>query len=81
MAVVTAARAVKPEPVLRAVELTGMRAEVWREAKHAADRQTFWKRRGWTVVTLASRMFTLVGVAVHDVWGELAGSAPAVVRL
>src|SRR5262245_42038990 len=53
---------VAPEAVLRAVERTGMRAEVWREgAKDAFGERTFWQRRGRTILTAASGLFTLAG--------------------
>jgi Zn2+/Cd2+-exporting ATPase len=56
--------AVTPDAVLEAVARTGMRAEVWREdAKARAEERSFWLRRGRTLVTLASGLFTVAGFA------------------
>ncbi|MEA2605032.1 MAG: Zn2+/Cd2+-exporting ATPase [Acidobacteriota bacterium] len=51
--------------ILKAVERTGMRAQVWAEATERAEPEGFWPRRGRTVMTAASGLVLLAGFAVH----------------
>jgi Zn2+/Cd2+-exporting ATPase len=53
--------------ILKAVERTGMRAQVWAEATERAEPEGFWPRRGRTVLTAASGLAALAGFAVHAV--------------
>jgi Cd2+/Zn2+-exporting ATPase len=51
--------------ILKAVERTGMRAQVWTEASERAEPEGFWQRRGRTLMTAASGLALLAGFAVH----------------
>ncbi|MEO6196308.1 MAG: heavy metal translocating P-type ATPase [Thermoanaerobaculia bacterium] len=51
--------------ILKAVERTGMRAQVWAEATERAEPEGFWQRRGRTALTAASGLAALAGFAVH----------------
>jgi Cd2+/Zn2+-exporting ATPase len=53
--------------ILKAVERTGMRAQVWQEATERAEPEGFWQRRGRTALTAASGLAALAGFAVHAV--------------
>jgi Cd2+/Zn2+-exporting ATPase len=57
--------AVSPDAVLRAVERTGMHAEVWREGTRADTERRFWQRWGRTTLTAASGLLTLAGFLTH----------------
>jgi Cd2+/Zn2+-exporting ATPase len=59
--------------ILKAVERTGMRAQVWAEATERSEPEGFWQRRGRTVTTAASGLALLAGFAVH---AGLAGGIP-----
>lgn len=74
MAVGPGPEAVTEEAVVRAVARTGMRAEPWRGDEVAKDEGRFWDRRGRTVLTAASALFTLLGFLAHA-W--LSGSVRA----
>ena len=77
-----AADRVEPAAVIRAVQRTGMRAEVWRgDAKAAADRQTFWQRRGRTALTAVSGSCTAAGAAVRVALVGLAEPVPVAARV
>jgi Zn2+/Cd2+-exporting ATPase len=76
-----AADTVEPAAVIRAVERTGMRAEVWREHAGAADRQTFWQRRGRAVLTAVSGAATAAGAAVQVGLVGLAEPVPVAARV
>jgi Zn2+/Cd2+-exporting ATPase len=77
-----AADSVEPAAVIRAVDRTGMRAEAWPEdGKAAADRQTFWQRRGRTVLTAVSGAATAVGAAVQVGLVGLAEPVPVAARV
>src|SRR4051812_2910159 len=70
---------VSPEVVLRAVERTGMRAEVWREDDRRREaRERAWQRRGRAVLTAASGLSALAGFLTHTALagglGEALGS-------
>jgi Cd2+/Zn2+-exporting ATPase len=51
--------------ILKAVERTGMRAQVWREGSEGVEKEGVWQRRGRTVLTSVSGGATLAGFAVH----------------
>jgi len=53
------------EQVVAAVARTGMRAEAWTDVQRGAGQVSFWQRRGRTVLTSASGVFSLAGFAVH----------------
>lgn len=65
---------VTPECVMQAVARTGMRAEVWQGTEETSDRGRFWERRGRTILTAISGLFSLIGFLTH-VW--LAGGVEA----
>lgn len=65
---------VSTETVKQAVARTGMRAEVWQGNEEVSDRGRFWERRGRTILTVASGLFSLAGFLTH-VW--LAGGIGA----
>jgi Cd2+/Zn2+-exporting ATPase len=50
--------------ILKAVERTGMRAQVWAEASGRAEPEGFWLRRGRMVMTAASGLALLAGFAL-----------------
>jgi Cd2+/Zn2+-exporting ATPase len=58
---------VSPEAIRQAVWRTGMRAEFWQDEPTQPRDENFWRRRGRTVLTLASGLFTILGFLVH-VW-------------
>jgi Cd2+/Zn2+-exporting ATPase len=69
---VAADETVSPESVLRAVERTGMRAEVWPERANAtAERASWWRRWGRTWLTATSGVLTACGAV-----GQFALTAP-----
>jgi Zn2+/Cd2+-exporting ATPase len=67
MTVTPASPEVSPESIRRAVARTGMRAEDWRDEPAGPRDEGFWQRRGRTVLTAASGLFTALGFLVH-VW-------------
>lgn len=48
-----------------AVAKTGMRAELWTDVQPGAADHGFWQRRGRTLLTALSGIFTALGFAVH----------------
>jgi Cd2+/Zn2+-exporting ATPase len=60
--------------ILKAVERTGMRAQVWREGSEEVEAQGVWQRRGRTLLSSASGLFVIAGFATHAV---LAGGIAA----
>ena len=54
-----------PNEVQAAVARTGMRAEPWTDAKGAATDADWWERNRRTVLTAASGVLLLAGVATH----------------
>ncbi|HJT76002.1 MAG TPA: heavy metal translocating P-type ATPase [Gemmataceae bacterium] len=67
MTVTRASADVSPESIRQAVARTGMRAEDWRDEPAGPRNEGFWQRRGRTVLTAASGLFTALGFLVH-VW-------------
>lgn len=65
MTVTQASADVSPESIRQAVARTGMRAEVWRNELSDTRDNGFWQRRGRTVLTVASGLFTALGFLVH----------------
>lgn len=53
--------------VIRTVERTEMRAQVWQEATDRAEPEPFWQRRGRTLLTTLSGLTLLAGFTVHAV--------------
>lgn len=51
--------------IVTAVERTGMRAQVWKEASEGAEPVGIWQRWGRTVLTTVSGIGTLAGFATH----------------
>lgn len=51
--------------IARVVSRTGMRAEQWQDVQPDAAKNSFWQRRGRTVLTAVSGFFALAGFAVH----------------
>ncbi|HXU34145.1 MAG TPA: heavy metal translocating P-type ATPase [Thermoanaerobaculia bacterium] len=62
---VLSAPGVNPREVVKAVERTGMGAQVWEDDAERLEPESFWLRRGRTVLTVASGAFALFGFAVH----------------
>jgi len=60
----TVQAAISPKAILQAVAKTGMRAEAWKE-KASVDRESFWTRRGRTVMTMVSAACLLSGFLFH----------------
>lgn len=54
-----------PEAIRQAVAATGMRAEAWREEGAGPQEESFWQRRGRTVLTAVSGLCTLLAFLVH----------------
>jgi Cd2+/Zn2+-exporting ATPase len=67
----TGSVAVTSEIVLMAVARTGMTAEVWKDGPKPTDKQSFFQRRGRTLLTAVSGIFTVAGFVTH---AALAGS-------
>lgn len=65
MTVDTGPAPVPPEAIVKAVARTGMRAELWRDARQPAVAEGFWHRRGRTILTAVSGLFLLAGFLVH----------------
>jgi Cd2+/Zn2+-exporting ATPase len=51
--------------IAAAVARTGMRAEAWSDVQRGAAQVSFWQRRGRTLLTAASGVFSLAGFMVH----------------
>ena len=66
--------AVPSQTIVKAVNSTGMRAELWRDVQPDAAEMGFWQRRSRTVLTVASGVLTFSGFGLH-VW--LAGGIAA----
>jgi Zn2+/Cd2+-exporting ATPase len=64
-AITVAAPNLSERDILKAVERTGMRAQVWREGSEEVEKEGVWQRRGRTVLTSVSGAATLAGFAVH----------------
>jgi Cd2+/Zn2+-exporting ATPase len=64
---VTPASAVSPESIRQVVARTGMHAEDWQDETAGSRDESFWRRRGRTVLTAASGLFTALGFLAH-VW-------------
>lgn len=71
---VTPASGVSPESIRQAVARTGMHAEDWQDETAGSRDESFWRRRGRTVLTAASGLFTALGFLSH-VW--MSGGFPA----
>ncbi len=65
MTVTPASTDVSPETIRQAVARTGMSAEVWKDEPADPRDGGFWRRRGRTVLTTASGLFTALGFLVH----------------
>ncbi len=65
MTVAPGATSISREVVVEAVGRTGMRAEEWRDETAAAEPDEFWQRRGRTVLTAVSGLFTAAGFGLH----------------
>lgn len=61
----TVAAPVAEREIVTAVERTGMRAQVWKEASEGAEPVGIWQRWGRTVLTTVSGVGTLAGFATH----------------
>jgi Cd2+/Zn2+-exporting ATPase len=57
--------AVAADQIVRAVGRTGMRAEVWQDARPEAAESGFWQRRGRTAMTALSGALLLAGFIAH----------------
>ena len=68
------AATVSADDVMQAVARTGMTASVWREEPGEEVEQAFWARHGQTLLTAASGLFGLAGLAAH---AQQAGSLSA----
>jgi len=55
------------EEVRKAVARTGMRAEPWADDHEGVGAESFWARRGRTVLTALSGLLTVAGFALHAV--------------
>jgi len=58
---------VSVEEVRKAVARTGMRAEPWADDHEGVGAESFWARRGRTVLTTLSGLLTVAGFALHAV--------------
>jgi Cd2+/Zn2+-exporting ATPase len=56
---------VTPDAVVRAIARAGMQAELWQDHRPARAEDHFGQQRGRTWLTVASGVFTLVGLIVH----------------
>lgn len=68
------AKDISAQTIVKAINNTGMRAELWRDVQPDAADVGFWQRRGRTVLTATSGVLTLSGFSLH-VW--LAGGFAA----
>jgi Cd2+/Zn2+-exporting ATPase len=69
MTIAPVAEDVSIEAIRQVVARTGMRAEVWRDERKRPKEETFWQRRGRTILTAAAGLFTALGFVVH-VWTD-----------
>ena len=69
MQVATPLGAIDGNKIVQAVNRTGMRAELWRERDRAVTEREhdFWQRRGRTIMTVLSAVFTLAGFITHSI--------------
>ncbi len=74
MTVAPPAGGLDPREIVRAVERTGMGAQVWEDAAARLEPERFWQRRGRTVLTAASGAAALAGFVTH---AALAGGIAA----
>ena len=65
MQVLDPSAAESAQAVREAVARTGMRAEAWRGEEEGVGAESFWARRGRTLLTLASGVLTAAGFVVH----------------
>lgn len=65
MTVSAAPEEVSEEEILKAVERTGMGAQVWKEGSETSEPAGIWQRWGRTALTLVSGLATLAGFATH----------------
>ncbi|HEV7672886.1 MAG TPA: heavy metal translocating P-type ATPase [Thermoanaerobaculia bacterium] len=65
MTVLSAGSQVNPREVVKAVERTGMGALVWEDDAERLEPESFWLRRGRTVLTAGSGAFAFAGFAFH----------------
>ena len=65
MTVRSANREIGEREIVKAVERTGMGAQVWEDDPERLRPETFWERRGRTVLTVVSGASVLGGFAVH----------------
>lgn len=69
-----AAPQVSEREIVKAVERTGMGAQIWREGSEKVEKEGLWQRRGRTILTSLSGTALLAGFAAHA-W--IAGSLAA----
>lgn len=67
MTVLPTAPSVEPRRIIEAVNRSGMRAEPYESAQPAAGEVSFWRRRGRTIMTTASGVFSAGGFLAHTV--------------
>lgn len=65
MLVDTSIAAVSTRDVEAAVARTGMRAEPWQDVQPGAGDLSFWQRRGRTILTALSAVFSLAAFLIH----------------
>lgn len=65
MTILAPAREVTARDIVQAVERTGMGAQVWEDDAERLEPESFWQRRGRTVLTVASGVFATLGFAIH----------------
>lgn len=65
MTVLAPALEVNLREIVKAVERTGMGAQIWEDDAKRLEPESFWQRRGRTVLTIASGAFALGGFALH----------------
>ena len=54
---------ISSDVIVKAVERSGMRAEVWRDGRDEGPERGLWQRRGRTILTAGSGFFTLAGLS------------------
>jgi Cd2+/Zn2+-exporting ATPase len=82
MTVAATAGPVSPELIVRAVERTGMRAEVWQERSPSpAERASWWRRWGRTGLTATSGVLTACGAVGHFALASSGDPAPVAARI
>lgn len=65
MSVEAASTGASEREIVKAVERTGMRAEVWQDDPDRLAPEGFWRRRGRTVLTTVSGVSALFGFTAH----------------